>query len=256
MIRGIYTATSSLITQENKQNVIVNNMANANTIGYKNDSLIIKSFDEVMLSNNDKSIGGLNTKQELGTISLGSEIDGVNTIFTQGTLKETNKNTDFSIEGRGFFAVNKNNETVYTRDGSFIVSVYGTLVTSDYGDVLGRNLATGEIEPIKITDNNFKLDFNNNIIQNGRMTHELVTADFDDYSTLTKIGDNYYIGENPIDNARVYVNQGSVESSNVNLIEEMTNMMTTMRNFETNQKILQMLDNTLSKASSQIGNIR
>lgn len=254
MIRSIYTAASSMITQENKQNVIINNMANANTLGFKSDSLMISSFKDVMISNKDNATG--NKRQDLGEINLGTNIDEVYTKFTQGNFKETNKVTDFAIEGRGFFVVNKNNENIYTRDGSFIIGQDGRLSTTDYGTVLGRYLQTGEIGPIYITDSNFRLNFDNNIVQNGVATHEIVTADFNDYSTLIKAGDNYYRGENPLNDSRVYITQGAVETSNVSIIEEMTSMISTMRNFETNQKILQMLDSTLDKASSQIGSIR
>ena len=253
MIRSIYTATSSLITQENRQNNIINNMANAHTTWYKNDLLLIKSFDQVTLSNKDGTNG---QKQILGYISLGSEIDDIQTIFTQGLLKETNKATDFAVEGRGFFVVNKNGNNLYTRDGNFMVSLNNTLVTTDYGSVLGRNLTTNSIEEIIITDSNFYLNENNEIVQNNEATYELLTADFEDYNTLTKVGDNYYYGENPLEDSMVFLSQGYLENSTVSLIEEMTNMITTMRNFETNQKIVQMLDETLKKATSEIGTVR
>lgn len=256
MIRSLYTATSSLITLENKQSVITNNMANANTTGFKNDDLIMKSFDEVLISNKDKVINGENYKNKLGTITLGSEIDEVNTKFTQGIFKETMKVTDLAIEGRGFFTINQNNQTLYTRDGNFVVGIDGLLSTTDGGKVLGRNLNNGNIEPIYIGNNNFKLDAMNNIYVNDIPTYELHMSDFLDYSTLEKVGDNYYTGNNPINNTMVFVNQGFLESSNVNLTEEMTNMISTMRNFETNQKIMQMLDDTLGRAATEIGVVK
>ena len=70
------------------------------------------------------------------------------------------------------------------------------------------------------------------------------------------MGDNYYRDENPILNAAVNVTQGALESSNVNIANEMINMMTTMRNFETNQKMVQIIDETLGKAANEIGTVR
>ena len=91
MIRSLYTAVSGMISLESKQSTITNNMANANTIGYKSENLAIKSFDEVYIQNKDKIAAGKNVPQRLGSLSLGAEIDTVETAFTQGALKDTGK---------------------------------------------------------------------------------------------------------------------------------------------------------------------
>lgn len=256
MIRSLYTSVSGLISLENKQSNITNNIANANTTGYKGDDLAIKSFDEVMLQNRDKVVGGRNVSQKLGTLNLGSKIDSVNTMFTQGILKKTNKPSDFAIDGRGFFAVKRGDETLFTRDGSFRVANDGYLINTSGDKVLGVNKNTGTMEPIFVGGNKFTLDGLNNLKVGDRTTHSLATADFDDYSKLKKIGDNYYKGENPVYNAQVFVHQGSLEASNINVSTEMVNMITTMRNFETNQKMVQTIDETLGKAANEIGAVR
>lgn len=102
MIRSLYSSVSSMITLENQQTVISNNLANANTNGYKSDSLISKSFDEVYIANKESGV--------LGTLSLGAEIDTVSKAFTQGDLKNTSKASDFAINGRGFFVVQRGNQ--------------------------------------------------------------------------------------------------------------------------------------------------
>lgn len=256
MIRSLYTSVSGLITLEKKQANINNNIANANTIGFKTDNLVTKSFDEVMIQNKDKVVGGRNVVQKLGTISLGSEIDTVSTSFTQGSLKYTDKKTDFAIEGRGFFVVQRENEAVYTRDGNFKIGNDGYLMTTSGDRVLGINKNTGNLEPIFVGADEMVLDNNNNLFIGNTATHTLATADFEDYNALEKIGDNYYRDENPILNAVVNVTQGALESSNVNIANEMINMMTTMRNFETNQKMVQIIDETLGKAANEIGTVR
>lgn len=256
MIRGLYTAVSGLVTLESKQANISNNIANANTTGYKSDNLTMKSFDEVLLQNTDKLSNGRNVRQRLGTISLGAEVDTVNTAFTQGILKNTDKQTDFAIEGRGFFLIQRGNDIVYTRDGNFKVGTDGNLMNTSGDRVLGFNKNTGAIEPIFVGSDKILIDKENNIYVGDRATHTLGTADFEDYNSLEKIGDNYYSGDNAILNANVSVTQGSLETSNVDVTTEMVDMITTMRSFETNQKIFQMIDETLDKAANQIGSVR
>ena len=259
MFRSLYTSVSSLIAMENKQNVITNNMANANTNGFKSDNMITKSFDEVLLTTREETLSGSSVRKDLGTISLGVDIDEISTKFTQGLLKETSKTTDFAIDGRGFFVVERGTatgtENVYTRDGNFRIGMDGTLMTTTGDRVLGTNLTTGQVEPIFVGDNKFVLDTNNVIQVEGFANYEMLTADFQDYNSLTKVGDNYYTGENPMTNTNVWINQGYIEGSNVDLTTEMVNMMTTMREFETNQKMVQIIDDTMSKAATEIGRI-
>lgn len=256
MIRSLYTAVSGLITLENKQSTITNNMANANTTGFKSDTLSMKSFDEVLIQNRDKISGGKNVNNQIGKLSLGAEIDSINTKFTQGILKSTNKPTDLAIDGRGFFVVKSGENTAFTRDGNFRVGNDGYLITNGGDSVLGVNKSTGAMEPIFVGTNNFVIDSNNGVNVNGRSTHSLALADFNDYSTLKKVGDNNYSAPNPVYNTQVWAKQGYLEQSNVSISDEMVEMMTTMRNFETNQKMIQTIDETLGKAANEIGAVR
>lgn len=246
MIRGLYTAVSGMITQEAKQDVITNNLANVNTVGFKVDNLATKSFNEVLLSNKDKIVNGKNVKVNLGTINLGSKIDEVATSFTQGTLENTDKETDFGIAGRGFFVIERNNginkERYYTRDGHFHVNSQGFLVNDSGDNVIGINARTGAEEPINVNVNSLNQS-------------NMMLVDFQDYNSLTKIGDNIYSGEGQQIVANGNIKQYSLEKSNVNVTREMIEMMTVMRTFETNQKMIQSLDETLGKAANEIGRI-
>ncbi|MBB6630473.1 flagellar hook-basal body complex protein [Clostridium algidicarnis] len=260
MIRGIYTAVSGLIAEEANQNVISSNMANANTVGYKSDSLIIKNFGDVLIENYDKVAGGKNVRNTIGGLSLGSKIDETVVDFTGGSIESTDKETDFAIEGRGFFTVRKNppngNGTFYTRDGHFHTNSRGYLVTDSGDDVMGINSRTGATEPIFVGNAKLTMDYNGNLKLNDVEGYRLSTVDFQDYKGLKKIGDNLYQGENPINTEDILIKHKALERSNVNVIEEMVNMMTVMRNFETNQKIVQTLDETLNKAANEIGAVR
>jgi flagellar basal-body rod protein FlgF len=265
MIRGLYTAVSGLVTQEAKQQVITNNLANANTVGFKKDDLAIKAFDEVLIENYDKLVGGKNVRNVIGSLSYGSAIDETKTFFTQGMLQQTEKTTDFAVDGRGFFSVartdlNGNSETFYTRDGHFHVDIRGYLVNDSGDKVLGRNNNSGAVEPIYIGKAQMLLDGDNNLLLDGNATYKFSTVDFPDYNenypSLKKAGDNLYSGENPVDNPNIAVKQNTLEKSNVNIINEMVNMMTVMRSFESNQKIIQSMDETLGKAVNEVGVVR
>lgn len=254
MIRSLYTSVSGLISLEAKQSITTNNMANANTTGYKVQNLSLKSFDEVLLENKDKISQGMPQRNEIGSISLGVRIDETGELWTQGMFKETNNQTDFAIDGRGFFTIERTTangtERYYTRDGSFKVDIQGYLVTSNGDRVLGTN---GHIQ---VGSGKISSDNEGNLSVDGRDIGSFLTADFQNYDELEKIGDNLYTGANPMYNTQVYVGQGVLEGSNVNTVSEMTDMMTTMRNFETNQKMFQMIDESLGKAVNEIGAIR
>ncbi|WP_032121952.1 flagellar basal-body rod protein FlgG [Clostridium amazonitimonense] len=260
MIRGLYTAVSGLITEEARQNVISSNMANANTVGYKSDNLAVKKFDDVLIENYDKIVGGKNVRNPIGYISLGSKIDETKVDFTQGIIEDTNKDTDFAIEGSGFFTVRRNTPegtgTYYTRDGHFHVNSRGYLVTDSGDEVMGVNTRTGATEPIFIGNSKISMDYNSNINLDDVESYRFSTADFENYDELRKIGDNLYQGENPINTGEAAVKNKALEKSNVNIINEMVNMMTVMRNFESNQKVVQTIDDTLGKAANEIGAVR
>ncbi|MGH4125724.1 MAG: flagellar hook-basal body complex protein [Clostridium sp.] len=260
MIRGLYTAVTGLITGEAKQSVVSNNLANASTIGFKGDNLSIKKFDDVLIQNYDKMSNGVNTRNVIGSLSMGSKIDDLNTYFAQGVIQTTDKSTDFAIEGKGFFTVQRNDgitsKNYYTRSGDFHVDRQGYLVTNSGDKVLCKNKATNAVEPLNVSDGKLQVDKSGNISVNGQNLYKLNTVDFADYKTLKKIGDNLYEAANPIDNGTVTVRQSALEKSNVNVANEMVNMMTIMRNFESNQKVLQAMDETLGKAVNEVGTVR
>ena len=260
MIRALYTAVTGMITKEAQQSNVTNNIANANTNGYKAENISIKSFDDVLIQNYDKTVNGKNIKTIIGSLSQGSQIDGVNTDFTQGVLQTTDKATDFAIEGKGFFTVQRDDgittKNYYTRTGDFHVDGSGYLVTDSGDKVLGKNSSTNAVEPIFVGDGKIQSDKYGNLSVNGKSQYKFDLVDFKDYKTIKKVGDNLYDAANPIQNAKVVVRQGSLEKSNVNVTNETVNMMQIMRNFESNQKVMQAIDETLGKAVNDVGTVK
>lgn len=260
MIRGLYTAVSGMITEEAKQNVVTNNLANVTTPGFKSDNLSVRQFDDVLLYNYDKKIGNKNVRQDLGGLSMGSKIDEINTYFQQGMLEKTDRSTDLAIQGKGFFVVEREgqggNEKLYTRNGHFYVNNRGFLVNDSGDNVIGRNNTTDVIEPIRLNTEDFTLTKEGNILVNGNATYTIQVADFQNYNDLKKVGHDAYTGANPVNSTDYTLKQNSLEKSNVNTVREMIEMMTVMRTFETNQKVIQSIDETLGKAVNEIGNVR
>ncbi|KEI13160.1 flagellar basal body rod protein FlgG [Clostridium novyi B str. ATCC 27606] len=263
MIRGIYTAVSGLINQEAIQDVISNNLANSTTVGYKKDDLITRKFQDVMLHNYDKVVRGKNVRNDIGELSMGSKIDETCTNYSQGVLEDTGKSTDFAIQGNGFFVVSRNdrvnNQNLYTRDGHFHIDRNGYLVNSSGDKVMGKNLSNGAISPINILVNNNPARMACNdmgeIYLNGKPAFKMQVVNFGDYKSLRKIQDNLYSGTNPKETNDVIVKQNYLEKSNVNVMAEVSDMMMTMRNFESNQKVVQALDETLGKTVNEVGRV-
>ncbi|OAV39413.1 flagellar hook-basal body complex protein [Clostridium saccharobutylicum] len=228
MIRGFYTSLSGLITLQNEQETITNNIANVNNTGYKKRELTKQSFEDVMISNRQKLSGDQYVRNDLGTLNLGVKTYDVKTAFTQGTFKSTGNMTDFAISGRGFFVAQSGNKEVYTRDGNFKIDQQGYLITNDGSKVLGVNNTTGAHEPIYVGDKKFSLDADNNInIEGTGATDKLLTADFSgsDYKKLEPMGDNYITDQSPTYNAKVDVTQNTLEGSNVDSASELIKLM-------------------------------
>jgi len=259
MIRSLFTSISGMITQEAKQDVITNNLANANTAGFKSDSLTIKKFNDVLIQNYDKKVGDKNVRNVIGSISNGASIDGVVTDFSQGDIEGSDSSTDFALSGSGFFTVQRDDgvgkTNYYTRDGHFHVNMSGMLVNDSGDAVMGRDL-NNNLTAINVGSGKLGCDVLGNINIDGVSKYKLEVVDFSDDTKLKKIGDNLFQGDNPTQTTSTAVKQNSLEKSNVNVINEMVNMITTMRSFETNQKIVQSLDETLNKAVNEVGTVR
>jgi len=250
MIRGLYTSGTGMISQMKKLDIITNNLTNINTNGFKEDTLLTRSFQDTLVSRlNDPSI--LYSTPEVGPLNKGVRIDQVYTSFEQGTLSETNKPADFAIEGEGFFVVNTPDGERLTRDGAFGVDANGRLITSEGYSVMGEN---GEIF---VKNNQFTLNAEREIISDGEYTDKILVVNADD-EALRKIGDNLYVNQNPQSqtvNTDSKVKQGFLEGSNVDLAKSMVNMMEVYRSYESNQKVAKMIDETLERAVNDLGKI-
>ncbi|EDP69227.1 flagellar hook-basal body complex protein [Carnobacterium sp. AT7] len=252
MIRSLTTLSNSINILQKKQENISANVANINTSGYKSQEIIQSTRASEMMSNH---LGGplLNQQQDIGGFTFGSQIDEIVQNFNQGGLKATASTTDVAIQGDGFFTVEAaNGETSYTRNGNFNVNDAGELVTQEGYRVLGVT-ANGQAAPIQVDGADFTIDARGTIAGTGM---SLMITNFDDTAGLTRVGDTLFTGQGgTVQTGGTVVQQSYLETSNVETVDEITNLMQVSRAFEANQKALSAADETLRKAVNEVGKV-
>lgn len=266
MVKGLYTAYTGMVNQQNRLDVLTNNLANSATNGFKKEGATSQSFDEVMAIK-IKDTSDYSLPKRLGNISLGVKIGECYTDYGQGSFRVTDNVYDIALDGDGFFAIsftNKAGETSvkYTRDGAFTVTKEGYLVTKDGDYVLNKAAALasnpGEAGYIQVDPNvALVIDEQGYLYQNGAQIGQLGVVDFADYNYLGKYGENMYelVNGGQVQDSEAKVVQGTLEMSNVNVVSEMVEMITISRAYESNQKIIQTIDETLEKAVNNIGKL-
>ena len=258
MLKGLYTAYSGMVNEQNRMDVLTNNLANAATTGYKKEGSTSRSFkDELAFKIKDNSESP-NIARRIGTMNMGVKIGENYTDYSQGSFRITDNACDMAISGQGFFAIQFTNKagdtsTKYTRDGSFTLNNDGYLVTKDGDYVLGTDENPIQIDPMQ----DFTVEQDGTIWQGGAPVAEIQVTDFEDYNYLEHYGENYYqpvegAEEQPAD-AKVY--SGYLEASNVQVVSEMVQMISVTRAYETNQKIIQTYDSSLDIAVNQLGKL-
>lgn len=266
MVKGLYTAYTGMINEQKRMDIMTNNLANADTNGYKKEGTTNHSFaDTLAIKIKDSSDAYL--PKGLGEISLGVHIGETYTDYDQGSFRVTDSKYDVAIAGDGFFGIsftNKQGETSvkYTRDGAFTVNTQGYLVTKDGDYVLNLNGAMnrdgGVNSRIQLDPNqDFIIDEMGGIYQNDVLVAQLGVVDIADYNYIQKYGENLY---DLAEGAQVIasdakIEQGTIETSNVNVVKEMVDMITISRAYESNQKIIQTIDTMLDKAVNEVGKV-
>lgn len=257
MVKGLYTAYTGMLNQQNKVDVIANNLANAATTGFKKEGSTSESFDAV-LAYKIKDQTSAYRARSIGNMHLGVKIGENYVDYSQGAFETTNNPYDLAISGKGFFCVeftSKSGEvsTKYTRDGSFTLNVDGYMVTKDGDYVLDEDGKRIKLDPMATTS----IDESGTIYQDNAVVTRVAVQDFEDYNYLEHYGENYY---QPVEGATLIdadakVIEGYLEASNVQVVTEMVELINATRTYESNQKVIQTIDETLDKAVNQIGKI-
>ncbi len=264
--KGIYSAVSGAMAQSSRLDTIANNLANVNTTSFKKDRQVFSEY----LSANEKPNDVVQVPRVTASIESFYDMQGgdnayVNpagtfTNFEQGALKSTGSAMDMAIEGKGFFEVLTPQGVRWTRNGSFQVDGNGRLTTKEGYPVLrdGQNDPAQRV--INVGSRNLTVSQAGDIYEGGNLAGRLSVVEFMNMDELQKIGSSMYqLKANsqgvPFAARETKVHQGFVEGSNVNVVEEMTDMITANRVFEATQQTIKAHDQMDDKLINQVGRV-
>jgi flagellar basal-body rod protein FlgF len=278
MFKGFYTVASGMLSQQRKTEMLANNMANANTPGFKADQSSMRAFPEMLLQRFDQqkipTDNGLKLpiNTVIGSINTGVYMQEAIPKFIQGDLRETELHTDVALvdinipaneenglKGTVLFTVqHPNGEIRYTRNGNFTVDGEGFLTTAS-----GLYVLNEQGGRIQLSSDQFTINRNGVLTGENGETARLGIGFAENPQRLIKEGDGLFRTEdgNELPNAynadgvQFSLQQGFLERSNVDVAKTMTEMLTAYRAFEANQKVLQAYDRSMEKAANDIGRI-
>ncbi|PQD96138.1 flagellar biosynthesis protein FlgC [Pradoshia eiseniae] len=277
MFKGFYTAASGMIAQQRRTELLTNNLANAETVGYKEDQTSVRAFPEMLLNSYEsekipveKSFN-ISKLRSVGAINTGVYLQEAIPSFAQGNVKETEHSTDLALidgglpidaesgePGTVLFMVESANGTLYTRNGNFTLDGSGYLTTASGQYILDENE-----ERIQLGSVDFTVTPEGYISEDGQQVARLgVAFSSSPQGELIKEGEGLYRlngGQLPsayeTEDVSFTIRQGAVEQSNVDSSKTMTELMTAYRTFEANQKIIQAYDKSMDKAVNEIGRV-
>jgi flagellar basal-body rod protein FlgF len=283
MIRGLYSAASGMFSLERKQEALSNNLANAQTPGFKKDDTVLRAFPKLLIhrmrdfnENGQMQINGLpfNPSQMTPVGELHNGVYAQERVpnFMQGSIVQTSNPLDIAINDQSipfqeqngrqvkpaaFFSVQLPDGTGYTRNGKWDVDANGSLVTSDGYRILGANNQPLQL-PAGISKEDLKITDGGQLVANGRVVGQIGIAVAENPLALRRLGGNVYQADNPLPlideqtaaNLGVSLQQGFIEQSNVDLGQTMTEMMVTLKGYEANQKVIGAYDRSLEQLFS------
>jgi len=249
-----------MLVQQIRMDSIANNLANVNTVGYKANTTAVKSFPQMLVHRLNQDYlkvsgveGNMDLRPMVGLSSMGAVVDEIATNYAEGDLQTTGEKFDLAIDGNGFFVVATPYGEKLTRAGNFTVNANKELVTKDGFRVLGQK------GTVVLDGKNFVVDEKGTIFggtKGDEMIDQLRVVDVDDYRTIKKEGMNLFSVprnlEQPHAAGNYIMRQGVLEGSNVNAVTQLRDMITVMRTYEANSKVILTKDALLGKAASEI----
>ncbi len=239
MDSGYYAACAGLVARTQALDTIAGNMANTSTAGYRAQKNL---FSSVLAQTGKGSLTPLNQAANNYGVLSGTRLD-----LSQGTMSRTGNDLDVGIEGPAFFAVQTATGTAYTRAGNFQISTKGQLVTATGDPVLGAN------GPISLGKGPVSISPDGTISANGAIAGKLKLVEFAPGVDLTSQGASYYAAPPNTGSAATQseLRQGSLESSNVDPVTGVVELIGAQRSAETMRHVLSMLDSEMDKTATQ-----
>ena len=248
MFKGFYQLTSAMLSQGRRLDVGSHNMTNISTAGYKLDRYTDSTFQDVLISRVGNKNKAVSTEMGEETYILApSELV---TDFTQGSMEETTLPLDFAIIGDGFFAIDRDGDVAYTRNGSFNLDDEGYLCLWGQGRVLNSEgqpiqLPTDHIYVNKLGEIYTEADRNYLGTLGIYAADDTANLERNEYGLFT--GGNFQLSEN------YEIRHRMVERSNVNMVEEMVLMMSSQRALQSAAQMSKIYDAVMSKATTELG---
>lgn len=259
MIRALNTAATGMAAQESQVNTISNNLANANTTGYKTQRT---EFEDLLYETVEEAGGrsSADSKYTVGQqVGSGAKVTATRRIHTMGSPQQTNRPYDLMIMGDGYFGVQVGNEVQYTRDGSFTVDAQGLLKNRAGHSVVPNIVVPPNTKQLHISEDGQVEAFMANGGPNPVQLGQIPVFTFINPAGLKDLGGNMakmttasgeavqHIAGN--ENSGV-ISQGTLESSNVSVMKEMTNLIKAQRAYEMNSKVMGIADQMLQTVNS------
>jgi flagellar basal-body rod protein FlgF len=262
MLKAIYSPMSGALAQERVLEVIANNLANVNTVGFKGDNVTFKLLTPEPEKNYKSPLPPANYKVDLSDVMplKGNEIAyvgvaGVTRDEAQGPMLQTGNDTDVMIEGEGLLSVNTPDGIRYTRSGQMSVGPNGILMTGAGHPVMGEKGA------ISLRSGRVEINHRGEVYQNEQFIDRLLVYKFDaGQESLERVGFNLWNytgtdeGRELVENPSM--KQGCLEGSNVNAIKNLTSMIVAHRSYEAYQKAVSNYDKMMDISNNQIGAVR
>ena len=256
MTGSIYMAANGAIAYQRRLEILSNNLANTNTVGFKQDQTHFQTYYLANLERPNTPVAdrGL-TQAPVFWSRLSSYTD-----HTSGPQKATGNRLDLAINGRGFFCVQTPQGLQYTRRGDFSIGADGLLVNNQGWPVLGENGEISVDSQADVTDpagHEFLVDDSGNVSVDGSIIGKLRIVDFENTDSLEKIGNTSFKprSANAVESAAkdFSISQGAVELSNVNALQMMTELIEVHRGYESYQKVIRSVDEVNSKIINEVG---
>ena len=247
MTKGFYNLTSAMLTQGKYLDVIANNMTNVATAGFKADRFTASTFEDMMW----QRVGNKNKYYtELGNQSFITAPSQLYTDFSQGAFDETGQPLDFAIEGEGFFAIEAEGGRVYTRNGNFALDDELYLALPGQGRVLG---VSGN--PIQLVTDKVEADsFGGLFTEDGGFLGRIGVFTFENTEEdLDKNDQGLFAAGAEGTASGVTLHQGMLERANVDLVQQMSEMISSQRAYQSAAEVIQIYDEVINRITTEVG---